>query len=94
MLYLCLRFLRLNLIIIKALRLLHICQKGECTVFHGKKLANQTLVKQGEQIFIPEDVPHVQCNLSQEECVWIFVHSSGDDQDDLVRAEDCYYTLE
>ena len=55
--------------------------KGECTVFHGKKLAKQTLVKQGEQIFIPDDVPHAPCNLSEEECVWIVVRSAGDDQD-------------
>ena len=60
----------------------------------AKKLANQTLVKQGEQIFIPDDVLHAPCNLSQEECVWFAVHSSGDDQDDLVRAEACDYILE
>ena len=62
--------------------------KGECTVFHGQKLESQTLVKQGEQIFVPDDVPHAPCNLSMEECVWIVVHSSGDDQDDLIRTED------
>ena len=26
--------------------------EGECTLFHGEKLENQTLVKKGEQIFI------------------------------------------
>ena len=51
--------------------------EGECTVFHGAGLENQTLVKQGEQIFIPDDVPHAPCNLSEEECVWIVVHSQG-----------------
>ena len=66
----------------------------ECTVFHGEKLESQTSVKQGEQIFIPDDVPHAPCNLSEEECVWIVVHSSGDDQDDLIRAEDLDYNLE
>ena len=39
--------------------------EGECTVFHGKKLANQTLVKQGEQIFIPDYVPHAPCNFCE-----------------------------
>ena len=55
--------------------------EGECTVFHGPTLEYQTLVKQGEQIFIPDDVPHAPCNLSDKKCVWIVVHSSGDDQD-------------
>ena len=41
--------------------------KGECTVFHGERLESQTVVKQGEQIFIPDDVPHAPCNLSEEE---------------------------
>ena len=68
--------------------------KGECTVFHGERLESQTVVKQGEQIFIPDDVPHAPCNLSEEECVWIVVHSSGDDQDDLIRTEDLDYILE
>ncbi|GIR43147.1 MAG: hypothetical protein CM15mP54_00010 [Paracoccaceae bacterium] len=27
--------------------------EGECTLFHGKQLENQTLIKQGEQIFFP-----------------------------------------
>jgi len=39
-------------------------------------------------------VPHAPCNLSEEECVWIVVHSSGDDQDDLIRTEDLDYILE
>ena len=58
--------------------------EGECTLFHGDKLENQTLVKKGEQIFIPENVPHAPFNQSKTECIWIVVHSSGDDQDELV----------
>ena len=68
--------------------------EGECTLFHGQKLENQTLVKQGEQIFIPDDVPHAPCNLSDKKCVWIVVHSSGDDQDELIRTEELDYILE
>ena len=30
--------------------------KGKCSVFHGKSLENETVVKKGEQIFIPENV--------------------------------------
>ena len=68
--------------------------EGECTVFHGSTLEHQTVVRQGEQIFIPEDVPHAPCNLSDKRCVWIVVHSSGDDQDELIRTEELDYILE
>ena len=58
--------------------------EGECTLFHGEKLEKQTLVKQGEQIFIPENVPHAPFNQSDKECIWVVVHSSVDDQDELI----------
>ena len=59
-----------------------------------KQLENQTLVKQGEQIFIPDNVPHAPYNLSDKKCVWVVVHSSGDDQDELIRTEELDYVLE
>ena len=68
--------------------------EGECTVFHGPGLENQTLVQKGEQIFIPGDVPHTPCNLSDKKCVWVVVHSSCDDQDELIRTTDLDYILE
>ena len=68
--------------------------EGECTLFHGQKLESQTLVKQGEQIFIPGDVPHAPCNQSDKSCVWIVVHSSGDDQDELIRIKELDYIVE
>jgi uncharacterized RmlC-like cupin family protein len=68
--------------------------EGECTLFHGEQLENQTLIKQGEQIFIPENVPHAPYNLSDKKCIWIVVHSSGDDQDELVRTTELDYILE
>ena len=58
--------------------------EGECTVFHGENLENQTVVRAGEQIFIPGNVSHVPYNLGNEKCVWVVVHSSGSDQDGLV----------
>jgi len=58
--------------------------EGECTLFHGDKLENQTLVKKGEQIYIPENIPHAPFNQSSAKCIWVVVHSSGDDQDELV----------
>ena len=53
-------------------------------MFHGENLENETKVKKGEQIFIPGNVPHTPFNLSNKECIWIVVHSSGDDQDELI----------
>ena len=58
--------------------------EGECTLFHCKKLENQTLVKKGEQIFIAENVPHATFNQSNNECIWFVLHLSGDDQDELI----------
>ena len=68
--------------------------EGECTLFHGKKLENKTLVKKGEQIFIPENVPHAPFNQSDKECIWVVVHSSGDDQDELISMPDLVKELD
>ena len=68
--------------------------EGECTLFHGEKLEKQTLVKQGEQIFIPENVPHAPFNQSDKECIWVVVHSSGDDQDELIAMPDLVKELD
>jgi len=58
--------------------------EGECTLFYGEKLEHHILVRKGEQIFIPENVPHTPYNQSKKECIWVVVHSSGDDQDELI----------
>ena len=58
--------------------------EGECTLFYGEKLENHILVKKGEQIFIPENIPHTPFNQSKNDCIWVVVHSSGDDQDKLI----------
>jgi uncharacterized RmlC-like cupin family protein len=58
--------------------------EGECIVYFGEQLERQALVRIGEQIFIPADVPHVPCNESAAPCKWIVVHSSGSDQDGIV----------
>ena len=49
-----------------------------------ENLENKTIVKKGEQIFIPGNVHHSPHNLSDKKCIWIVVHSSGHDQDDLI----------
>lgn len=57
---------------------------GECFVYYGDRLEQRALVKAGDQIFVPADVPHAPANESGAACRWLVVHGSGDDQDGLV----------
>ena len=59
--------------------------EGEGTLSHSKQLENQILIQQGEQIFIPDNVPHAPFSLSDNKGVWVVVHSSGDNQDELIK---------
>ena len=68
--------------------------EGDCTLFHGEKLEKKTLVKKGKQIFIPENLPHAPFNQSDKECIWVVVHSSGDDQDELISMPDLVKELD
>ena len=58
--------------------------EGECVVYYGNRFEHRALVKAGEQMYMPADVPHAPSNESQAPCSWIVVHSSGSDQDGLV----------
>lgn len=58
--------------------------EGSCAVHYGDRLEHRVEVRQGEQIFIPADVPHAPSNESGAPCTWIVVHSSGSDQDGIV----------
>ena len=57
---------------------------GECTVYYGAGLRKSILINQGEQCFVPADLPHAPSNESGKPCTWIVVHSSASDQDDIV----------
>jgi uncharacterized RmlC-like cupin family protein len=57
---------------------------GECAVYYGDELAERVLVRQGEQSFVPADMPHAPRNESGKPCTWLVVHSSGSDQDGIV----------
>ena len=57
---------------------------GECAVYYGDELERRTVVRAGEQVFCPADVPHAPCYESGKPCTWIVVHSSGSDQDGIV----------
>ena len=57
---------------------------GECAVYYGDALERRILVRAGEQVFCPADVPHAPANESGSPCTWIVVHSSGSDQDGIV----------
>ena len=56
---------------------------GECIVCYGDQVELRALVRAGDQIFIPADVPHAPCNESSARCTWLVVHSSGSDQDGI-----------
>jgi uncharacterized RmlC-like cupin family protein len=58
--------------------------QGECSVYYGDRLERRAVMRVGEQMFIPADVPHAPCNESGAPCVWIVVHSSGSDQEGIV----------
>ncbi len=62
--------------------------EGECAVYYGDRVERRVLVRAGEQIYIPEDVPHAPCNESAAPCAWIVVHASGSDQDGIVLLPD------
>ena len=58
--------------------------EGECDVYYGDQLEHKVHLLQGDQIFIPGDVPHAPVNDGDEACTWLVVHSSGSDQDGIV----------
>ena len=58
--------------------------EGECAVYYGDQLERRVVVRAGDQVFIPADVPHAPCNESGAPCTWIVVHASGSDQDGIV----------
>lgn len=58
--------------------------EGRCSVHYGDQLEHRAGLVAGEQMFMPRDVPHAPVNDSGAPCTWIVVHSSGDDQDDIV----------
>lgn len=58
--------------------------EGDCHVYYGDQLEAHVEVAQGEQVFVPADVPHAPYNRSGNPCTWIVVHASGSDQDGIV----------
>jgi uncharacterized RmlC-like cupin family protein len=58
--------------------------EGECAVYYGDRLEHRTVMRPGEQMFIPADVPHAPSNESGAPCTWLVTHSSGSDQDGIV----------
>ena len=58
--------------------------EGECAVYYGENLECRALVRSGDQVYIPADVPHAPRNESGSPCTWIVVHAAGSDQEGLV----------
>lgn len=58
--------------------------EGECAVYYGEQLERRAVVRAGDQMFIPADVPHAPSNESGAPCTWLVVHSAGSDQEGIV----------
>ncbi|MGZ5873488.1 MAG: cupin domain-containing protein [Bradyrhizobium sp.] len=58
--------------------------EGECEVYYGDQLEYRAMVRVGDHVYCPEDVPHAPYNRGTAPCKWLVVHSSGSDQDGLV----------
>lgn len=57
---------------------------GECAVYYGENVEYRAIMRAGDQMFLPADVPHAPCNESGAPCIWLVVHSSGSDQEGIV----------
>ncbi len=62
--------------------------EGECVVRYGDQVQHRAVVRAGDQIFVPADMPHAPCNESDAPCTWLVVHSAGSDQDGIVLLPD------
>ena len=58
--------------------------EGECAVYYGEHVEHRALMRAGDQMYLPADVPHAPCNESGAPCTWLVVHSSGSDQEGIV----------
>ena len=67
--------------------------EGECAVYYGEGLGQRVLVRAGEHVFCPADLPHAPSNESGKPCTWLVVHSSGSDQDGIVLLPELDETL-
>jgi uncharacterized RmlC-like cupin family protein len=61
---------------------------GECALYYGDRLEYRVVVRAGEQVYVPADVPHAPSNECTTSCTIIVVHSSGSDQDGLILLPD------
>jgi uncharacterized RmlC-like cupin family protein len=67
---------------------------GVCAVHYGNDLECRVIVEEGDQIYIPADVPHAPVNEADVPCAWLVVHSSGSDQDGIVLLPDLQEVLD
>ena len=62
--------------------------EGECAVYYGDRFEYCATMQSGDQIYLPEDVPHAPYNQGTAPCRWLVVHSSGSDQTGIVLLPD------
>ena len=57
---------------------------GEAEMWFGPELGNQLVVRAGEYLYIPADMPHRVENRSASDCTALIAHTAPDDQAGIV----------
>ena len=57
---------------------------GELVIWYGERCERRALVKAGEYLYIPANVPHAPENAGDRPCRAVVAHSAGNDQEGIV----------
>jgi len=57
---------------------------GEAEMWFGPELGDQLVVRAGEYLYIPADMPHRVENRSASDCTALIAHTAPDDQAGIV----------
>ncbi len=57
---------------------------GELAIWYGERCDRQVLVKAGEYLYIPANVPHAPENAGDRPCRAVVAHSGGNDQEGIM----------
>jgi uncharacterized RmlC-like cupin family protein len=68
--------------------------EGECAVYYGDDLEHRVVMRAGDHVFCPADLPHAPSNESGKPCMLIVAHSAGSAQDGIVLLPDLDAKLE
>lgn len=58
--------------------------EGELVIWYGERCERRALIKAGEYLYIPANVPHAPENAGDRPCRVVVAHSAGNDQEGIV----------